>query len=341
MPISARFFLCCLFPLLLVPAPGQAQSAGLEVAGLAVRRFSGQISREMATAAALSAARLEALHRLERELPQLEEIRGLLASSAVPGQPQPEPLALALALCNGEGEERSLLEPSAGLLEARVTLRPRLERIAGLLRRMPRLDYYALALRGEAEALAAYDLAAAAASAPTEAVAAATATERLLAVRAYIDLLSELSAAEERAAEDMAGGEEIAGLVEKLSAIVERAPKEPTILTDLALALLLLHDPQAAEKNLNLALKHAPDFAPAYELRGTALLALGRPALAAEDFSRAIALRPGLPAAYENRALVWRILDETERMCLDLDKACGLGACAGLGWARERGLCPD
>ncbi len=75
-----------------------------------------------------------------------------------------------------------------------------------------------------------------------------------------------------------------------------------TILTDRGVAYARLGQPKLALEDFNRAVQLFPEYAAAYNNRGSLLLALGLPKEAVKDFNRAVTLAPGYAAAYNNRA---------------------------------------
>lgn len=117
------------------------------------------------------------------------------------------------------------------------------------------------------------------------------------------------------------------------------APENPLILTGLSEAFLQLDRPVAALDYVGRALRSAPDYARAHDIKGAALLRQRLPALAAESFGRAIAIAPDNPVYYVHRASAWLVLEEEAAMCSDFKRACGLEDCEGLRWAKGAGRC--
>ena len=56
-------------------------------------------------------------------------------------------------------------------------------------------------------------------------------------------------------------------------------------------------------------------------------------------FNKAISLDPNYAKAYNNRGFVWAYKGYYDKSCHDWQKACELGNCSGLNWARKRGYC--
>ena len=60
---------------------------------------------------------------------------------------------------------------------------------------------------------------------------------------------------------------------------------------------------------------------------------------AISEYTKAIEINPSLEEAYSNRGLAYLLLGQSQPGCHDLQKACELGSCIGLTWAKERGHC--
>ena len=57
------------------------------------------------------------------------------------------------------------------------------------------------------------------------------------------------------------------------------------------------------------------------------------------EYNKAIELNPEYADAYNNRGLAYLDLAQFDHGCQDLQKACELGLCKGLVWARRQVLC--
>jgi tetratricopeptide (TPR) repeat protein len=126
-------------------------------------------------------------------------------------------------------------------------------------------------------------------------------------------------------------------------AAVERAlrlaPDNPLLLVALAEIMLQLNRPGQALTLSTEALEAAPDYARAHNARGTALLARHLPALAVEAFGKAIALSPRNKNYYLHRASASMALLDEAGMCGDFTRACVMGDCQALEWAKGIGKC--
>jgi hypothetical protein len=58
------------------------------------------------------------------------------------------------------------------------------------------------------------------------------------------------------------------------------------------------------------------------------------------DFDRAIDLDPSFAEAYANRGIGHIHFGDYDRACKDFQKACDLGDCAYMSWARKTSDCP-
>ena len=89
----------------------------------------------------------------------------------------------------------------------------------------------------------------------------------------------------------------------------------------------------------NQAINLNPHLAGAYYNRGNAYSYIGRYQRAEVDYSRVISLKPNFLNAYHNRGLVYLVLRNFEHACSDFEKACDLGDCSALSWAKDKGIC--
>jgi tetratricopeptide (TPR) repeat protein len=132
-------------------------------------------------------------------------------------------------------------------------------------------------------------------------------------------------------------------------------------------------DPKKTIEYLNNAVKLQPDYAEAYSDRGTAYNGLGQYQRAIEDYNKAIRLKPAHADAYNNRGAAYDKLGQYQRAiddyndairlkpdyasayynrggaylkqgnnklgCRDAQKACALGNCKLIEWAKGEGNC--
>lgn len=119
------------------------------------------------------------------------------------------------------------------------------------------------------------------------------------------------------------------------------APENALVQVALAETLLQLDRPMAALEHAGDAVKHAPDYARAFDAKGAVQLRQRLPGLAADAFSRAIELSPANSAYRMHRGSAYLLLNNEKGMCEDFDKACNLGDCGGIDWARKMGKCAE
>jgi len=98
-------------------------------------------------------------------------------------------------------------------------------------------------------------------------------------------------------------------------------------------------NPKKATEYLNQAIKLRPDFAEAYGMRGNVYQKRGQYQNAVENYNEVLKLNPGDPRAYFNRGTAYLMLGNEKFGCPDLHKACDLGYCDALEWAKRKGIC--
>jgi len=96
---------------------------------------------------------------------------------------------------------------------------------------------------------------------------------------------------------------------------------------------------QHALEDYNEAIRLKPDFAMAYYNRGVDYNNLGQHQRALEDYNEAVRLKPDYAEAYNNRGLSYLLQGKNNLGCRDAQKACALGNCKGLEWAKSKGYC--
>lgn len=161
--------------------------------------------------------------------------------------------------------------------------------------------------------------------------------------------------------------------IEYLSEAIRLKPDDADAYDDRGVAYANLGQYQRAIDDFNEAIRLKPDFAKAYNNRGGAYLELGQQQRAIEDFNKAIRLKPDFAMAYQNLGNAYYDLGQYQRAiedcneairlkldfsgvyatrggayimlgnnklgCRDAQKACALGECKGLEWAKSNGKC--
>ena len=82
-----------------------------------------------------------------------------------------------------------------------------------------------------------------------------------------------------------------------------------------------------------------PHYVDAFNNRGIALNQTGLFKQAIDDFNEAIRLKPAYANAWNNRAFSYLNLDDAKQGCSDAKKACELGNCKILEWAKDKEVC--
>ncbi len=102
---------------------------------------------------------------------------------------------------------------------------------------------------------------------------------------------------------------------------------------------LMDNDPKTAIRYLNEAIKLQPDYAIAYNNRGVAYAKLNQFQRAIEDFNESTRLKPDFVVTYVNRGMAYILMGNKNLGCRDVQKACKMGVCKGLDWAKGNGFC--
>lgn len=82
-----------------------------------------------------------------------------------------------------------------------------------------------------------------------------------------------------------------------------------------------------------------PKFHQAYNNRGNVYFDQNNYQRAIADYNQSIALNPSYDLAYLNRGLAFHQLKNDDLACKDFQKACQLGDCDGMNWAKANGVC--
>ena len=98
-------------------------------------------------------------------------------------------------------------------------------------------------------------------------------------------------------------------------------------------------DQKKAIEYLNNAIKREPKNAETYTKRGAAYINLGQYQQAIEDFNKAIGLKQDYANAYNNRGTAYLSQGNKGLGCSDAQKACALGNCKSLEFAKANGYC--
>jgi tetratricopeptide (TPR) repeat protein len=96
---------------------------------------------------------------------------------------------------------------------------------------------------------------------------------------------------------------------------------------------------QSAIDDFNKTLRLKPDHYTAFDNRGISYNKLGQYQRAIDDYNEAIRLKPDHYAAYNNRGVTYLMQNNRKLGCRDAQKACSLGDCKLLEWAKGEGDC--
>jgi len=96
---------------------------------------------------------------------------------------------------------------------------------------------------------------------------------------------------------------------------------------------------QRAIEDYNEAIRQKQDSVLYFINRGVAYNNLGQYQRAIEDYNEAIRQKPDFAYAYNNRGFVYLKQGNKNLGCRDAQKACALGTCKTLEWARGKGYC--
>jgi protein O-mannosyl-transferase len=94
-----------------------------------------------------------------------------------------------------------------------------------------------------------------------------------------------------------------------------------------------------AIESFNQAIRVSPDYAAAYYNLGIVYFSLRQYQRAAENYSEAIRIMPNHANAYNSRAFIYLHQGNNISGCSSALKACKLGNCQTLIWAKDKGLC--
>jgi len=101
-----------------------------------------------------------------------------------------------------------------------------------------------------------------------------------------------------------------------------------------------MNDYQGALEDFNTAIRLKPDEFLGYYKRGNIYYDLEQYKYAIENYDEAIRLKPDLGHAYNKRGSAYLKSGDIRLGCSDAQKACELGNCKVLEWAKVLGYCP-
>lgn len=124
-----------------------------------------------------------------------------------------------------------------------------------------------------------------------------------------------------------------------LNQAVAKDPKFANVYSNRGNAYRDLKQYPKALADYNKAISLNPAHVKAYNNRGNIYYEQKKYQQALKDYNQCIRLNPNYTNAYINRGLVFYQLKSKTRACKDFKKACQLGDCDGLNWAKGKGFC--
>jgi tetratricopeptide (TPR) repeat protein len=123
------------------------------------------------------------------------------------------------------------------------------------------------------------------------------------------------------------------------SKAIRLRPDDSSYYSDRGIVYANLGQYRLAIEDYNHAIRLKPDYADGYNNRGGAYFKLGQYQSAVKDFNEAIRLKPDYADAYNNRGGTYFNLGNQKPGCYDAQRACKLGNCIALQWAKKRHYC--
>ena len=124
-----------------------------------------------------------------------------------------------------------------------------------------------------------------------------------------------------------------------LNKAVAKDPKFANVYSNRGNAYRDLKQYPNAIKDYTMAIGLDPSHVKAYNNRGNIYFEQKKYQQALKDYNQCLRLNPNYRFAYVNRGLVFYQLKNKSRACKDFQKACQLGDCDGLNWAKGKGVC--
>ena len=124
-----------------------------------------------------------------------------------------------------------------------------------------------------------------------------------------------------------------------LNKALQQNPKNAVAYNNRGNAYRELNQLNKAMQDYNKAISLRPKFVKAYNNRGNIYYDQKNYQMAVRDYNQTLTLNPNYRLAYLNRGLAYHQLKKKNLACQDLQKACQMGACAGINWAKQQGIC--
>lgn len=94
-----------------------------------------------------------------------------------------------------------------------------------------------------------------------------------------------------------------------------------------------------AIQDYNRAISLNPKFSKAYNNRGNVYFDQKNYQMAIRDYNQSVSANPNYKLAYMNRGLAYHRLKQNSLACKDFNKACKMGECDGIQWAKKQRIC--
>ena len=127
--------------------------------------------------------------------------------------------------------------------------------------------------------------------------------------------------------------------IKYLNNAIKLEPNNAETYTKRGAAYINLGQYQQAIDDFNKAIGLKKDYPSTYNNRGAAYYSLGQYQQAIDDFNKAIQLKPDSADAYSTRGTAYLLRGNKELGCPDAKKACALGNCKSLEFAKANGYC--
>jgi tetratricopeptide (TPR) repeat protein len=124
-----------------------------------------------------------------------------------------------------------------------------------------------------------------------------------------------------------------------LNTAIKQNPEQSEAYNNRGNAYRNLKNNRKAMQDYARAIKLDPKFYQAYNNRGNVYFDQRNYRKAIADYNQSISLNPSYKLAYLNRGLAFHQLKNKDLACKDFQKACQLGDCDGLNWAKANGVC--
>ena len=127
--------------------------------------------------------------------------------------------------------------------------------------------------------------------------------------------------------------------VNYLGKAIQKNPDFPQAYNNRANAYRDLKQYSNAIKDYNTAIRLNPEFGKAYNNRGNVHFEQKNYPQAVRDYTKSISLNPAYDLAYLNRGLAYQQMNRPHQACPDFKRACELGDCDGMDWAKQNNFC--